>query len=101
MLCAISMIGGYIYAITKIEIQPWYGLWFLPFILLLRPNKYILWLVTGFCVGVLLRYIPFLWQGDWNGLATIIKFYVTLITPIIFFLTASIISLVKRIYVKK
>ncbi len=82
--CAVTTIVGYIFVITKIEIQPWYSLWFLPFIIFIKPNKYILWLLSGFCMGTLLRYVPFLWQGDWNGLAPTIKLYVTIVTPIVF-----------------
>ncbi len=101
ILCMLATVGGYIYAISKIEIQPWYTLWFLPFIILLRPNKVILWGITGFCLGVLLRYAPFIWQGDWNGVANAVKLYVTVITPIVFLLFGGVVVLVRRLYVKK
>lgn len=97
--CFLIMVIGYIFVITKIEIQPWYTLWFLPFLILIKPNKFLLWLAGGFSLGVLLRYVPFLWQGDWNGMATTVKMWVTLITPIIFMIIGSLYIFIKR-YVK-
>lgn len=84
LVSAIVMVLSYIAVATQIEIQPWYTLWFLPFVIFLKPSKYILWFVVGYCLGVLLRYVPYLWQGDWNGTATLIKLWVTILTPIIF-----------------
>lgn len=98
LFCAVSMIGGLLFAISKIEIQPWYALWVLPFVILIRPNKYLLWITVGFCLGLLLRYVPFLWQGDWNGMASTVKLYVTIITPVVFLILG---SLLQRFYVKK
>lgn len=98
--CFVIMLLGYLFILTKIEIQPWYTLWFLPFLIIIKPPKYILWLITGFSLGVLLRYVPFLWQGDWNGMATTVKLYVTLITPLIFLLIGGLVSLAKR-YAKR
>lgn len=82
--CAGITVLGYLFVITKIEIQPWYCLWFLPFLIFIRLPKWVMWGVIGYTLGVLLRYVPFLWQGDWNGLAGIIKIYVTIITPLVF-----------------
>lgn len=98
--CALFMIAGYILVITKIEIQPWYCLWFLPFIIFTRPNKYVLWLVGGYCMGTLLRYSPFLWQGDWNGMAPIIKTYVTVITPFAFLIIGFLWNIIPKTHAK-
>lgn len=75
---------GLIYVITKIEIQPWYFIWIMPFIALLKPNKYVAALSIGISLGLLLRYAPYLYQGDWNGIVGQIKFYNSLLVPIIF-----------------
>lgn len=82
--CAIMTVVGYVFVITKIEIQPWYALWFLPFVIFIRPPKWLLWIVVGSTLGMLLRYVPFLWQGDWNGLAGVIKTSVTQFMPLVF-----------------
>jgi len=57
---------GVLYSMTKLEIQPWYFLWVLPFIALLKLNKYILSIATGISVGLLLRYTEFLYFGNWD-----------------------------------
>ena len=82
-LVAVSMLAGYLFVLTRLQLQPWYTLWFLPFFILVKLPKSLLILLIGFTFGVLLRYVPFLWQGDWNGLAPIIMLYVTVLTPVI------------------
>ena len=96
-LCVLTMIAGFMYALTKLEVQPWYFLWIIPFIAFLKPNKYIILLTSGVSLGLLLRYTPFLYQGDWNGAAIPIKFYVSIITPAIFLILVLIWSLVRKI----
>ncbi len=66
---ALISVLGIIYSMTKLEIQPWYFLWALPFIALLRPNKYIISLSIGISAGLLLRYSVFLFYGNWDGIA--------------------------------
>lgn len=58
---------GIFYSMTKLEIQPWYFLWLLPFLSLLKPNKFILCLIIGVTLGLLLRYSVFLYFGNWDG----------------------------------
>lgn len=87
-LTTVSMVAGYLFVLTKIGLQPWYTLWFLPFFLLVKLPRFVLVLLIGFTLGVLLRYVPLLWQGDWNGLAPTIMFYVTLTTPVVVLLVS-------------
>ncbi len=84
LLSVSVMIGSLFYVLTKLEMQPWYFLWVLPFVALLKPNKYILGIVVGLSLGLLLRYTPFLYTGNWNGLAPQVKGAVTLVTPVLF-----------------
>ena len=79
-----AMIAALCYVLTKMEMQPWYFLWILPFACLLKPNKYIVSLLLGFSFGLLLRYVPFLYSGNWNGLAPQIKGTVSLMAPAVF-----------------
>lgn len=72
------------YVLTKLEIQPWYILWVFPFTCLLRPNKYLIAGFIGLTAGLLLRYAPFLYYGNWDGIVPNIKLAVTLITPVVF-----------------
>jgi len=82
--CSVVTVIGYILVISKIEIQPWYCLWFFPFLIFIKLPKILMWSVVGYTMGVLLRYTPFLWQGDWNGEAALVKTIVTVVTPLIF-----------------
>lgn len=59
----------FLFVLTKLEIQPWYFLWILPLVVLLKPNKYIISLTFGFSLGLLLRYSVFLYFGNWDGIA--------------------------------
>ncbi len=90
--CALVTVLGFFAVITKIEIQPWYLLWFLPFVIFAKPQKLILWLVCGFTLGTLLRYVPFLWQGDWNGQASFVKLVVTVSMPVVFLILGILFS---------
>lgn len=68
--------------IFLMEVQPWYFLWVLPFVLLTDLN-YLLPIVVGLSFGLLLRYLPFLYLGNWNFPADIWKIWLTII-PVIF-----------------
>ncbi len=96
-LCVLTMIAGFMYALTKLEVQPWYFLWVIPFISFLKPNRYIFLLTSGVSLGLLLRYTPFLYQGDWNGAAIPIRFYISIITPLIFLIFGLIWDLIRKI----
>jgi len=95
--CVLTMIAGFIYVLTKLEVQPWYFLWVIPFIAFLKPNRYIFLLTTGVSLGLLLRYAPFLYQGDWNGAAIPIKFYVSIITPALFLIAGLLWDVLRKI----
>lgn len=94
-LSAIFMAAGFVYAGWKLGVQPWYAVWFVPFCFLLRLPKWLYAGIIGLTLGLLLRYVPFLWQGDWNGMALIIMPAVTIITPIVFIFAEGIWSLAR------
>ncbi len=85
-LCILFSIIGFIFVLTKIEVQPWYFLWVMPFFALVKLERHLLFLILGLTLGLLLRYAPFLYQGDWNGIVIPIKQYVVIITPLVFLL---------------
>ncbi|MFH1186905.1 MAG: hypothetical protein V1697_01885 [Candidatus Levyibacteriota bacterium] len=91
-LCLAFSVIGFIYVLTQIEVQPWYFLWVFPFIALLKLNKFIIFLTNGIIIGLLLRYAPFLYFGNWDGVVISIKSYVTVLSPIIALLTLLIIN---------
>jgi len=71
---------------TQVQFQPWYLFWTLPFISLLT-NPYLTILAIVFSIGSSLRYLPYLYYGDWSQPYTIpFMQLVTVILPIIIFL---------------
>jgi hypothetical protein len=100
ILSIFSMLLASAYALSKIEIQPWYFLWILPLISLLKPNKYIILLSIGLSLGLALRYSVFLYFGNWGGVGVPIRNGLTIIMPIIFLISAFIFDLYKRHFVE-
>ncbi len=79
----ILSILGVFYSMTKLEIQPWYFLWVIPFISLLKPNKYVICLAIGTTIGLLLRYTVFLYAGNWDGVLLTVRNSLTIVSILI------------------
>ena len=54
---------------TQVQFQPWYLFWTIPFIALV-PRAYFIVAATIICLGASLRYIPYLYYGDWSQKGT-------------------------------
>ena len=89
-------LGGIAYSLTQIEIQPWYFLWIFPFICLLKPNKYIIAASVGLSLGLLLRYLPFLYFGTWDGVVLPIRNYLTILAVLIPLIPLFLTDLIKK-----
>ncbi len=76
----------FLFVLTQREVQPWYFLWVLPLIALNSEIKFLVFLAVSFSFGLLLRYAPFLYYGDWNSPVPTINFWFTLI-PVVFAVT--------------
>lgn len=63
--------------VTKREVMPWYFLWIMPFVALYPFRRWILTLSLGISLGLLLRYAPFFYFGDWNDPVPMIKIWVS------------------------
>lgn len=65
---------------TQVQLQPWYLFWTLPFIALLPKAIFI---ATGIAlaVGATLRYLPYLYYGDWSQPGTITFMQLVTVTP--------------------
>lgn len=61
------------------EMYPWYAIWFLPFIALLVYRKWIIFISVIFSFGLMLRYIPFLYTGNYMGLTPVIREILTIL----------------------
>lgn len=82
-LLVFSMMAVFVYVLTRIEIQPWYFLWVLPFISLLKFNKYIIAFCIGLSIGLLARYLVFLYYGNWDGIGLPLRNAFTIVAPVI------------------
>ncbi len=102
-ISVVFLIGGFVYVLTKMEVQPWYFLWVFSFLPLVKLNKWIVAVGSGACLGLLLRYAPFLYFGDWSGPSIPIRFYASVITPIIFIIFLIAVTFFKKAtkYVKE
>jgi len=77
------MIIALLLAIKRTEFQPWYFLYPLPFVSLLPEKKWLSWLAISLSLGLLLRYAPFLYLGNWDPPVPQIKFWLTVLPVIL------------------
>lgn len=54
---------------TQVQFQPWYLFWTIPLISLV-PKKGLVIVAIAVCFGASLRYLPYLYYGDWSQLGT-------------------------------
>src|SRR3989338_1252747 len=66
---------------TQVQFQAWYLFWTIPIIALI-PGKNLLILGTSICFGASLRYLPFLYYGDWSHADTIQFMQIVLFLPL-------------------
>jgi len=64
---------------TQVQFQPWYLFWTIPLIALV-PGFWSILISVALCIGATLRYLPYLYYGDWNH-PNVISF-MTLVTVI-------------------
>lgn len=75
------------------EVLPWYWVWVMPFIALLPQFEEVSFLGGAVSLGLLLRYAPFLYKGDYNAPVPFLNNLAT-VTPIVL---AAAIILLRRI----
>jgi len=88
--------AGFIYVLTKMEVQPWYFLWIFSFLPLIKLNRWWVFSASGICLGLLLRYAPFIYFGEWSGISIPIRNYTSIITPLIFIAGVIIVTAIKK-----
>lgn len=94
LLTAISMMLAFSSAPFREEIYPWYALWFLPFIYLLKEKTWIVVASVLFSYSLLLRYVPFMLFGTYFGVTPLFKILATFVPISIF----GIVYLLKKIF---
>jgi len=58
---------GFIAVLFQRDVLSWYWVWMVPFIALIPDYQEIVIVSTGVSLGLLLRYAPFLYFGNWNA----------------------------------
>lgn len=77
-----SMVIIFFLSFLRVEIYPWYALWFLVFAFLIPQRKFVLYTSIALTFSLLLRYIPFMLLGTHFGATPITKSVLTF-TPVI------------------
>ncbi len=67
---------------TQVQFQPWYLFWSLPLIAILNYIPLTL-LTLALAFGASLRYLPYLYYGDWSHAGTILFMEIITLTPLI------------------
>lgn len=78
-LALLAMLAGLIFVIRDREVLPWYWVWIMPFVALLPRSRNIFIISLGVSTGLLLRYLPYLYLGNWDAPAPTAKLWFTLI----------------------
>lgn len=65
-LALLAMTAGLLLVVSQREVLPWYWVWIMPFVALLPRSRNVFIISLGVSVGLLLRYAPFLYLGNWD-----------------------------------
>ncbi len=76
LLSAFAMMIIFILSPLRVEIYPWYAIWFLPFVIL-SGQKYLMIISFALSFSLMLRYIPFMLLQTHFGITPIIKIALT------------------------
>ncbi len=80
---------------TQVQFQPWYLFWTLPFVSLVSSVE-LLSLSIAIAIGASLRYLPFLYLGDWSHQGTIQFMQAVTFAPALITATFLVIRLLKK-----
>ncbi len=86
---------GFTAVLTQREVLSWYWVWIVPFIAILPEFIDLTIVSSGVSLGLLLRYVPFLYLGHWNDPVPEMKFWLTCIPVVI-----SCVIIIVRRYIK-
>lgn len=94
MYAAISMFFVFLLSPLREELYPWYAIWFLAFVSLIPKKEALKQFFIVFSLGLMLRYMPYMWSGNYFGLTPLVRNVLTLIPPLLYLSTVWL----KRIY---
>ncbi len=78
-LALVAMLAGLLFVIRNREVLPWYWVWIMPFVALLPRTRSVYILAIGVSLGLLLRYLPHLYFGNWDPPAPKLELWLTLV----------------------
>lgn len=81
--CTISMMIIFFLSPLREEMYPWYAVWFLPFVMLAKEKKVLFYFSQFLSLGLLLRYIPFMYTGSYFGNTPFMRIILTCIPVIL------------------
>ena len=90
------MVVGFMVVVSQREVLGWYWVWVVPFVALVPDLWPITIISTGVSLGLLLRYAPFLYLGNWNDPAPFVKTWGTVIPIILSIVIVIVIFLFKK-----
>lgn len=85
---------------TQVQFQPWYLFWTLPLFSLI-PQMGLVLMAIAISFGSSLRYLPFLYYGEWSQPGTVQFMQFVTIVPLITAITISVLIIVRRKNAKK
>ncbi|MDO8487428.1 MAG: hypothetical protein Q7S45_03990 [Candidatus Curtissbacteria bacterium] len=77
---------------TQVQFQPWYLFWTIPLIAFI-PNPFYMAVAIILVIGSMLRYLPFIYFGDWSTPGTIQ--YMRLVTVLPTFIALFVVAVLK------
>lgn len=77
---------------TQVQFQPWYLFWTIPFVAFI-PKPFYMAVAIILAIGAMLRYIPFIYFGDWSTLGTVQ--YMRLVTVLPALVALSAVAVIK------
>lgn len=72
-LSSLTMLTAFFLSPIREEIYPWYAIWFLPFIFFTIDKKFLINISIFLSLGLLLRYVPYIFTGTYMGHTPILK----------------------------
>ncbi len=81
---------------TQVQFQPWYLFWTIPFIAFI-PNPFYMAMAIILAIGSMLRYLPFIYFGDWSQSGTIQYMQLVTVLPALVALLAVTVLKFKKI----
>jgi hypothetical protein len=72
---------------TQVQFQPWYLFWTLPFLSLI-PRPGLILISASIALGASLRYLPYLYYGDWSHPGTVNFMTISTLAPLSFAVAA-------------